>query len=167
MELNIQKGTRLAEEGVARSDSNASLVRKEAAAAAIRALAARKLYFSSEDVWSEMEANGVFVEGRHGSFLGAALRKAAKEDQIELAVGVTLPSARPSNHLRIMRVWKSKLIDAREHPCPACGRSGVDELQQQVEKLQKELQEADDLIAQWVNYSERQKRKIASLLADK
>lgn len=119
--LNTTASEQLAEAGIVRSFNAAAPELAAAARHAIEAIAKRQSHLTSEDVWTELEAMGFSDVGQQGSFLGGVLRKAASAGVIELAIGAVQPSARPSNHRRIMRVWKSRICAVPAHTCPTCG----------------------------------------------
>lgn len=101
---DAQKGTELKREAIARVNEHASEEWMEAARTAVRALARALPSLTTDDVWREVERTGMSTHEPRA--MGAVMTRMAR-DRVIVSTNVTVESARPENHRRPIRVWRS------------------------------------------------------------
>lgn len=101
---DAQAGTELKREALVRVDDHASDEWKEAACAAVRALAAAFPTITTDDVWRTVERDGVTTHEPRA--MGAVMTRMARE-RVIVSTDSTIESIRPENHRRPVRVWRS------------------------------------------------------------
>lgn len=100
----IDTGQLLLADALERVDANADDRWRAAAREAVRAVAERGGYFTTDDVWHELERTGSVTHD--GRALGSVVKWAAKQG---LCAGTDeyRPSRRPECHQRPVKVWRA------------------------------------------------------------
>jgi NTP pyrophosphatase (non-canonical NTP hydrolase) len=97
------------QDGLERVERNANPEwTKEALDAATR-VASRQTYFSSDDVWRELDRTGTSYTHQPAA-MGAVFRKVGTQ-KIATATGNHTPSVRTETHRRLIMIWKSNLYE--------------------------------------------------------
>ena len=95
------------QEALAQVESNANPEWVQAARAAVKRVAENKPYFTSDDVWIELEQNSTITT--HNPAAMGAVMKFVQSSKLGEATGKHKPSIRTKTHKRQLMIWKSNL----------------------------------------------------------
>ena len=95
------------QEALDQVESNANPEWVQAARAAVKRVAENKPYFTSDDVWIELEQNSTITT--HNPAAMGAVMKFVQSSKLGEATGKHKPSIRTKTHKRQLMIWKSNL----------------------------------------------------------
>lgn len=108
-DLNVSAATAARDRAVRRAEENADPRFTECAWRAIQRVAGRCQFFIVDDVWREMQVDGLIPGTPDKRAMGAVMMRAVRAGYIKRTAEYQ-PSAQPQCHSNPRRVWRSLLI---------------------------------------------------------
>jgi len=137
---------------------------KSTALRAVRWRAKKGVNFTSDHIWADLD--GVDIDPpKEPRAMGAIMRKAVSEGLI-VATEKTVPSTKPSNHKRPVRVW-SPITEVEITVCEGCGKKLPNDLNyHQFHSVQESSVLCPDCYEAWRKYKDLLLQKVAEQKAN-
>lgn len=147
------------DEAIDRVEDAANEKWKSTALRAVRWRAKKGVNFTSDHIWADLV--GVDLEPpKEPRAMGAIMRKAVSEGLI-VATDKTIPSTKPSNHKRPVRVW-SPITKVKLKVCDSCGKNLPDDLRfHQFHSIQESSVLCTECYGAWCEYKDFLLQKVA------